>query len=340
MIVRALALALLLFCASAHALRGEVVLLLRTPNTSQANLEALNRLKGELSLHGFTVVLLNVPNASGPRQLEALADENQAVASVEFSSTGGQGEELGPVDIWLSDRVTGTTSKRTIQPGTGRDAPSILAVRALELLRSSLRSSEAAPPQKDRVGAHPKRAKLSVKKLERPERRYQEFFLSAGGAMAWGLPDGSPTLGPALGFGYQKGRTELGLFLLGPSIGKPTNAPGGNFRATFFSAQLAPTIYPVLTDSIAFSLFPSLGVTLLSIDGEALTPYAGRTDSRWLFSLGGGFAGQLRLADRLSLELRAGAIQLLPSPRVRLVESTKHLGSPLLTASIGIRLSL
>jgi len=332
--------AILLFSALAFGARGEVVLLLRTEDASQQNLEALNRLQGELSLHGFRVVVVEAPSSPGPEELERLADEHQAVASVGFSSTETENSSLGPVDIWISDRVTGTTSKRTIQPGRGKDAPGVLAVRALELLRASLRASHAAPAPEDVVGAHPKRAKRSVRELSEPPPQTNYFFLSAAGAFTWALPDGAPSGGPELGFGYHRKWAAMGLVMIGPTMSEAVHTPGGLFRSTTFSALAEPGLFAFRTEALALELFSSLGATYLSVDGEALSPYEGRTDTAWLFTLGGGLAAHLQLTHRLHLTVRARALQLLPRPKIQLIESAKLLGSPLFASAVGLRLNL
>src|SRR5690606_37139945 len=107
-------------------------------------------------------------------------DKVEAVASVAFIPAPGS-KQLSRVDIWISDRVTGTTVKRTIRPGTGSDGPSILAVRALELLRSTLRSYDEQAGSDDVEGAHPERAQGAVQDLTESAPPDDYLYIAGGG---------------------------------------------------------------------------------------------------------------------------------------------------------------
>ena len=117
--------------------------------------EAFNRLRGELTMHGFEVEIQTAEGAISPENLAQRAESSEAVASVSFV----RNEAYATADIKISDRVTGKTSIRTIATPAGTDSPSLLALRAVELLRSSLREFGPKPePPKDIVGASPGRA--------------------------------------------------------------------------------------------------------------------------------------------------------------------------------------
>jgi hypothetical protein len=152
-----------LLCATlllANPARAQRIILLCPPEADTSLTEAFNRLRGELSMHGFEVEVQTSAEAISPESLAARADSIAAVASVSFvrSANGAT------ADIKISDRVTGKTTIRTIAT-EGNDAPNLLALRAVELLRASLREfgpNSRAP--KDIVGAAPDRASPSIKK--------------------------------------------------------------------------------------------------------------------------------------------------------------------------------
>jgi len=151
--------AAVLFSNSAQAQR---IILLCPPEADTSLTEAFNRLRGELSMHGFEVEVQNSAEAISPENLALRADSVAAVASVSFvrSAVGH-----ATADIKISDRVTGKTTIRTIATPDGTDAASLLALRAVELLRASLREFGAgAKTPKDIVGAAPDRASPSVRK--------------------------------------------------------------------------------------------------------------------------------------------------------------------------------
>jgi len=140
---------------------GQRIILLCPPETDASLTEAFNRLRGELTMHGFEVEVQTSAEAISPENLALRADSVAAVASVSFV----RGVGITTADIKISDRVTGKTTIRTIATPEGTDAASLLALRAVELLRTSLREfgPNAKTPQ-DIVGAAPERASPSVKK--------------------------------------------------------------------------------------------------------------------------------------------------------------------------------
>src|SRR5690606_38449497 len=159
--------------SASAAPRDETVLLIRpAPGARPTLLEAFNRLQGELRMHGFEMRVVEAPRPPSSATLERFADQGRAVAAVAFVEQG----ETTRVDIWISDRVTGKTTKRTIEPGADRHAGAVLAVRALELLRASLREyAELEPGAEELPGAHPERADAAVRALGQvtaPEHRW------------------------------------------------------------------------------------------------------------------------------------------------------------------------
>jgi hypothetical protein len=151
--------ATLLLNQLAHAQR---IILLCPPEADTSLTEAFNRLRGELSMHGFEVEIQTSAETISPENLASRADSVAAVASVSFVRSAGG---YATADIKISDRITGKMTTRTIATPEGTDAASLLALRAVELLRASLREFGAtAKPPKDIVGAAPDRASPSVRK--------------------------------------------------------------------------------------------------------------------------------------------------------------------------------
>src|SRR5262249_42428931 len=123
--------------------------------------QAFGRLKGELMTYDFEVIVVDADDVEpSPRRLAKAAEEAQAVASVSLVRSEG----LATADVWISDRVTRKTTMRTTAPAANGEAPSVLAVRAVDLLRTSLRefSTGEAPPR-EVVGASPERAPAHVR---------------------------------------------------------------------------------------------------------------------------------------------------------------------------------
>ncbi len=335
----ALLLLLFLTVPPASASGGEVVLLLRSSDASEAGQEAFNRLRGELALHGFNVEVIEVQGMATVADLESAADKVEAVASVAFIPAPGS-TQLSRVDIWISDRVTGTTVKRTIRPGTGSDGPTILAVRALELLRSTLRSYDEKDETEDIEGAHPERARAAVQDLTETPPSDDYLYIAGGGIFAYSLPDGAPAGGPELAMGWQTRRWGMRVVAHGPLMGATTHSDANSFRALSFSALGEPSWAPLFSETWEISLFPSLGANYLAVTGDAGAPYRGRSDTAWLLTVGGGMELRARLASRLQIYTTARGLVMLPTLKIELANEVKSLGMPQISASAGLRLAL
>ncbi len=122
------------------------------------------RLRAELESAGFEVVIVRVEQPASRDQLEATARRTESFAAIALIRPAG-GEA---VDVWVIDRVTGKTVLRRIEaPTASAETGSILAVRAVELLRASLielhlrttPSGEIEPePEVERFAELPKEA--------------------------------------------------------------------------------------------------------------------------------------------------------------------------------------
>jgi hypothetical protein len=336
LIKKLLALALFFFALSASAQSGEVVLLLKPETTSGDLQEAFNRLKGELSLHGFQVVVVEVDDSFDAAALEKRADTHEAVASVSFvPSNRKEDGGVSRVDIWIGDRVSGTTLKRTVLPGSGEEAPSVVALRALELLRASLRAYSDDEPDERVEGAHPERASKAVRNIQAPTMHEREVFVSAEGTMTQSLPHGGVSFGPQYSLGWITGHFGGRLVGRGPLLGGSDKTADASFDAWTLSFLAEPLGAPLSTSRWRVLVFPSVGATFLKINGEASGEYSGRQDQAWLVSLGGGLEGTYRLSQGVALTWSARAIALVPKPVIELAGENRRFGSPSLSTSLG-----
>ncbi len=299
--------------------------------------EAFNRLRGELALHGFTVEVVTVEEVNSG-DLASRADAQEAVASVSFENKS-EGPQGLSVEIHISDRVTGKTTTQTIVPEATADAPTVISVRALELLRASLREFAADEPKVKVEGAHPERAKEAVRKVRVPPPPVRSVTLGAGVAAMASLPKGGDAYGPELTGGYVHGAFGIRAFLVGPFQGGRANGAIGtvNYRTLALGAE--PVLLPIRSPRWTLGFFPSIGASHLSVRGEVSAPYQGTEDRGWLFSAGGGAEAAVRISRTLELYARGRGYWLLPSPVVDLGSETLSLASPTFTAGLGFRLS-
>lgn len=328
----------LLVSSAATAEEPDTVVLIRPgPGASPALLGAFNRLQGELRLHGFSMRVVESPEATSPEELERHADRRGAAAAVAFLVQ----DDTARVDIWISDRVTGKTTKRTIAPGPSQDGATLLAVRALELLRASLRESselpEAAPELPD---VHPERGSRATHELARERTPARTWIVGAEGFVAGSLPTGGVSGGPQVTAGYARPGWGVRALWRGPAWGGGHSAPGGSFDVRSFGVALETPV-ELLTGDVALRAFPSLGATRWDVHGEAFAPFRGRVDAAWTATVGGGLELAVALGDdeRVRLVAALRALTSLPTPRVHLAGEQWTLGAPLLSGSAGLQVA-
>ena len=317
--------------------RDETVLLIRpAPSARPTLLEAFNRLQGELRMHGFEMRVVETTQPPSSTMLERQADQGQAVAAVAFVEQG----ETTRVDIWMSDRVTGKTIKRTIEPGSDRLAGSLLAVRALELLRASLREyGELEAEAEDLPGAHPERADVAVRTLGRPTPRELRWGVGVGVAGAGSLPRGAFSFGPELSAECRGGSWALRVTSLGPAWGGHYGTAQSRFDYRWFGVVVEPR-WRLTGERLELGLFPSLGAIRWDVSGTASDPFRGRTDVAWtaLVGVGAELGVSLRpVSETAWLYFSARSVAAAPSARVHLGEERVRLGAPLLVFGAGLR---
>ncbi len=127
------------------------VALVRPAQTDELLAEATTRLRAELRAAGFDVrELLAVEGEDPRRQVESSQLEPAPVATLAILGVDG----AAAADIWLADRLTRKTVVRHVDVSdvARRRAPSVLAVRAVELLRASLlEATTREPTDRDRA---------------------------------------------------------------------------------------------------------------------------------------------------------------------------------------------
>jgi len=327
-----LALALTLLSSVALAQR---IVLLRPGSSDAALLSAFAHLQGELRAHDFEVVVVDTSGDATPDVLERAAEREGAVAAISLLRSS----DVATADIWVSDRVTGKTSRRTVTTPPRPEGPSLLAVRAVDLLRASLREyGPQAKPPPDVVGAAPARAPARV--LDWAEKTdEQRFVLEAGVAVQVSPSDFSPGYGPALGLGYDLGqRLALRLTLQGPLWGSRYD---GEASARLLQEQLMAELgwRFATAGALSFAAGAAVGAEHVSVQGEATAPYEPEGDSAWTALGGVGLGAHWRLARAAALSLRARALALAPEPVVQVGADRVSFGRPLLQLAGGLDVS-
>lgn len=383
--------ALLLFVlatAPRLAWAQETVVLIRPSDDAPALvLEAFNRLHGELELHGFSVRVVaeseaphpvDVGRGAGPRAAEEhrgagrnagprAAEEQRGsrrsamAAIVGVSAQGGSAR----VDIWLGDPARGQSHRHILQPSSDEDSATLVAVRALELLRASLREESYAPsaeaasgtaeagdaPRRGRAKADatatPRTSSPADVTGERGDGAHEDtlWVVQLGAAWAVSMPVGGSSWGPELAVGVDGSRWGArlrGLMLLGGSY---EAEPRGRFEYRASSVLVEPHWSVVRAPSpvgeARLSLVAALGATRWAVSGEVDAPFRGRDDAAWTACAGGGSdlsvllgTSETPLALRLYASVRV--LSHSPAPRVHVADEHVRLAAPLISVSTGL----
>jgi hypothetical protein len=126
--------------------RGLVVVLV-SPTDDDVTRNALARITGELAAAPFKTITLPIdPDSDVLSQLESAAAEQSATAA--FAIVRDRDPGSGRVTIWVSSRVTGTTTIRRmpVEGGYVDRSATRLAVESVELIRANLAGLWPSPP--------------------------------------------------------------------------------------------------------------------------------------------------------------------------------------------------
>lgn len=290
------------------------VLVVRPKTSDAALFEAFGRLRAELELQGFEVIVL--PAAATPIETDAL--ELAAQREGAFAAVALQREPDGTTaEVHIVDRVTGKTTTRKLRISKAKDGPLLLAIRAADLLRASLLELEPgqAPPQ-DVVGAESRPPPVQVVRFSRELPRFQ---ITAGGLVV-GHPDLGVLFGGSVAVSYRPiPRLSVGLQLGGPAF-------GGEFRVDENSASVREEF---ALFRVAYNLGSSdpgarfewgplaeIGVVHVSARGDVAPPLVARTSDVWTLGIAGGALVEAYLNETVSIGFDLKALGLVPQPVV------------------------
>ncbi len=307
------------------------VLLVEPSASDTTLLEAFNRLRAELMLQEFEVTVIAPGEALSPEMLEAEAQRAGAFAGILLTRASGG----ATADVCIADRVTGKISQRRLAIPDERQAPRVLAVRAVDLLRSSLRELESGErPPPDVVGVAPEAVAPRVREFSNPPKRFrlQAAFTAAG----LGSELGS-AFGGSIGVYYRPTPwLSTGLFAAGPLVGAEYETTGGTavIRQELVLASLAVNALP----PGAFELGPAIGAGAyhLRAYGEVEPPLRSQSDELVSFAASGGVECGLHLGPSVVVSASLAALLLSPRPVVAVETAQTRLGAPLVMASLGM----
>ncbi|WP_434047179.1 MULTISPECIES: hypothetical protein [Sorangium] len=306
--------------------------------------EAATRLKAELGAAGFQVVIVPLAREGDVRAAleRAAQDEGAFAAAAIFRSRAG-----ATADLWIVDRVTQKTVVRTVEV-SGAAAPSVMAVRAVELLQASLLEANllasrarpggaadggvAVPDDVQRWMAPARRQAAADPAAERPG-MFAGVGVEAGIAALQSTGGVGPSLGPALrlsyggpaGSGVLPAGLAARLTFAGPTLGPALEGALGTVSVRQEMALLEAVWAFETGGAVSPVLSAGLGGYHLFISGDPLPPLRSATGEVWSVAAALGGGAGLRLTERAALLLDVHAI--LAEPRAVVTLGGERLGA-------------
>ncbi len=317
--------------------RAQRVVLVQAGAQDPMLVDAWHRLVAELRIHHFESETVEL--GDGADLAQALAETARARGAIAAVALVRQNEKT-TVDVWLIDRVSGKTTLRRIVVRPGADASSVLAIRAVDLLRASFREfsvGERPPADVADVDRGPVPEAVRDLSAEPPSR----FTLAAGAMMLVGFPAFGAAFGPSLGaFLRATDRLSVGAVIAGPLVGAKYSAPGGDASMTQ-ALGVVDARFSVVR-SRAFEAGPSLsfGAYYLSASGIARPPLISKEDQTWAAIGGGGGFLHARLWENVAAGLSARVFGTLPQVGVSVADDAAVLRFPIVETSLGVVVGL
>ncbi len=309
MVFAPLASTLLFWAAPASAVTVAIV---RPLNPAPEMTETLVRLHGELLSVGIEVEIVGGPPERGQGATETrpwmkeLATQRGFDAVINIVGDGG----LVAVEVLVVDKAPRFEFSRVALEAGSENAPERLAIRALEVLRSSfLEIDLAARERRSEVGAKPATTTLPQDGVNEAKQRAgqpERLAFEVGAAALTSLDGVGPAILPIMGFGWVARSWLVVQAALAGLGSRPTVA------TTMGTARVAQQ-YGVLGGCYRFRsdqrlrpfLSLSAGALRTAVEGQADLPKQGHFVDQWSFLLDGSLGMGLPLGGRYYLTLAA-----------------------------------
>lgn len=288
------------------------------------------RLSAELASRGFQPVTVEEETLPEPGELQALAVDNSALAVMRIRPSGHS------VSVWVARQQDGplVTQEVFVPPDTP-DAHTVVALKAVEMLRASLlvlperRSPEPAP------GPTPKPVAIQPPKGDRSPL----VALDAQPTLTYGFGELPPTLQMGVGTRIRLGR-RLRLALIGliPTFPMDLDVPEGSaeIKTGVLAAALEVNVLPIHR-SVSLFAGAGAGPLFIRMTGKADAPYESRNDL--VISILPHLAVSLAVALTKLLHLRTDLCAgiALPKPKVAVLDrEATSWGQPVLSLMFGL----
>jgi hypothetical protein len=303
------------------AARAHTVAVESPDRTDHALVESFSRLCGELAMYGLDVQPAETARA-------------KAVGGVALVRSGGQLSAR----IWITAPAENDKVVRITITVADADAPTLLAIRAADVLRASLRDYRGLvlPPPAAAAAAAPAAPPAPV-----IAGQISPWTASASASML--LDPGKLGLGLAPSLELRR-RLGARLFVMidatGPVVGHGLVSSAGSAHIREALATVALAVRVADRRHAAFDLSCALGTMYFAVHGDAPPGWTAEDSSTWAGVAAAGVRLTVRLTSRLALSASSAALFILPRPVVDLGSESHAVGQPLLLSRLGLDLVL
>jgi hypothetical protein len=317
--------AALLACAGTA--RAAQVVLAHPPGADAFLEELFNRVTGELRVHAFAPLIEEGPEGEPSMpQAAALLERTGADAAIFLSQQG----EASVVRIWIRRRDALPALQEATALHRSDEVPTMLATRAVDLLRSELARAAPAPPP----------VVVSTTPPPAPE-----------APSPWSLQVGASALADPGGFGAAAGpeaalaRRGAGRWSFAARVSGPfwgASASGPEATATLLQGLATLEAWPTLLQGRVLAVHGVLGAGahFARADGEVIPgvlSLRAEHHARVSFAATAGVEAEVILGARLALVATARAAAPLPSLSIVVGRDTHHLGPVLPAGALALR---
>ena len=315
--------ALIVWSSAARAVTVGVV---RPPHPSPLATETLFRVSGELRSLGLETRMLDLSDADGsasdagaPLRLDRLASAQETDAVIALLGA----PMPTAIQVWAADRKGRSVNRRLPLDPTAEQAPRTIAIRAIELMRSSLVELDLAPsPTVQKSVVLPPEHAAGAEPAPAPPRS-ERFALGVGGAAVRGFDGVGLFVRPLLRFDWLFRPSWL---FQGEVSGLGTRSTVEGLAGSARVAQdqvLAGVGYrPGVVGRLSPLFGLAAGALHTVVDGQATSPLAGQHVARWSLLVDGAAGAGLRLGPRLGLTATVHLQVAAPYPAVRFLGET------------------
>lgn len=336
---------LLAVCCWTTPCWAERVVIVRPKPGDAALGEMFNRLQGELRMLGFDTIIASSHEAPTFEELQRVAELGQAAATIAIERV----DKEPTSHVWFMDHETSKARILSISLPETDETPTLLALRTVELLRSSVRERSSVPGRGQRessaalpVEVEPHRAVPRTFDMRSDSEVSPALTLRLDAAWIWNSIEPAGLVGPALSAGYRvHPNWEFAVRLLVPLSNQTiaTESARAKFRTDSVSAESRWKLR-VAGDSLAIESLLALGTVHCSATGTAVEPLRGRDASGWVASAAFGIGAWLEMSAHWSVGLSGRIGLLAPRPIVRVAGRDERFGRPWIEFALGLNYSL